>query len=110
MTAMTETMKPATMMLPTWMYRQIITDDTAKAVWCFCGAPAVSYCNGSQFVCHGGGHFGMSMVMLKPRAEEQGFLEEQCRLARERLRAEIEAERHRNEDDVKGDSYDLQRG
>jgi len=45
------------MMLPQWMYRQIITDDSVKAVWCFCGAPAISYCNGSQFVCYGGGHF-----------------------------------------------------
>lgn len=75
------------MNLPQWMYRQIITDESVKAVWCFCGKPAVSYCNGLQFVCDGGGHFGTPMVMLKPR-REQRFLVEQCRKAREALRAE----------------------
>jgi hypothetical protein len=82
---------PPQMLLPQWMYRQIITDHTVKAVWCFCGAPAISYCNGSQFVCYGGGHFGMPMVMLKRRAGGQAFVEAQCRKGRERLRAEIEA-------------------
>jgi len=43
------------MNLPSWMYSQIITDKTTKAVWCYCGAPAITYCNGSQFVCDGGG-------------------------------------------------------
>lgn len=83
---------PAQMMLPQWMYRQIISDDSVKAVWCYCGAPAITYCNGLQFVCHGGGHFGVPMVMLKPRAEEQAFLEEQCAKARELLRQQIEQE------------------
>lgn len=72
------------MNLPSWMYRQIINDKTTKAVWCFCGAPAISYCNGSQFVCNGGGHFGMPMVILKPR-REQAFLNRQCALARKAL-------------------------
>lgn len=70
------------MQLPSWMYKQIINDETVKSVWCFCGAPAVSYCNGSQFVCDGGGHFGMPMVTLKPRPDEQKYLEKTCAKAR----------------------------
>jgi hypothetical protein len=93
-TASTEPMKlaPPEMMLPQWLYHQIISDPTAKAVWCHCNAPAVSYCNGLQFVCHGGGHWGVPMKALKPRPEEQVFLEEQCAKGRERWRQETEAE------------------
>ena len=74
------------MNLPSWMYHQIINDPKPRAVWCFCGKPAITYCNGLQFVCDGGGHFGVPMVTLKPR-REQRFLEEQCRLARARQKA-----------------------
>lgn len=87
MTATTE--QPPQMLLPQWMYRQIISDKTTTAVWCFCGAPAITYCNGLQFVCHGGSHFGVPMVMLKPRAEEQAFLDERCHKGRELLRQQI---------------------
>jgi hypothetical protein len=93
MTTITTTNEqPPQMLLPQWMYRQIISDDSVKAVWCFCGAPAITYCNGLQFVCHGGGHFGVPMVMLKPRAEEQEFLEQQCAKGRELLRQQVESE------------------
>jgi len=81
------------MNLPQWMYRQIISDDSALSVWCFCGAPAITYCNGLQFVCDGGGHFGVPMVTLKSRPEEQEFLNEQRAKGLELLRQQIEAER-----------------
>jgi len=67
--------------LPSWMYRQIINDKAPKTVWCFCGAPAITYLNGLQFVCDGGGHFGTPMVRLKPR-REQRFLNQQIAKAR----------------------------
>lgn len=81
---------PSQMLLPQWMYRQIIHDPSVTAVWCFCKRPALTYCNGLQFVCHGGGHFGVPMKALKPRPEEQSFVERQCSIARELERAKHE--------------------
>lgn len=85
------TTTPTRMLLPQWMYRQIIHDPSVKAVWCFCKRPALTYCNGLQFVCHGGGHFGVPMKALKPRPEEQAFVERQCSIARELERAKHES-------------------
>lgn len=67
--------------LPQWMYDQIVTDKTRKAVWCYCGAHAISYCNGLQFVCFSG-HAGVPMKQLQPRPEDQLFLNRQAARAR----------------------------
>ena len=80
-----------TIQLPLWMYRQIINDDTAKAVWCYCDAQAISYGNGMQFVCLRG-HWGVPMKTLRPRPDEQVFLDEQRTKGRESLRIQFEAE------------------
>lgn len=43
---------------------------------------------GSQFVCDGGGHFGMPMVTLKPRPEYQKQLEIACKDALAKARGD----------------------
>ena|SRR5688572_10463271 len=86
----TEPIPAGSTLLPHWMYSQIISDDSARTVWCYCDAPAISYCRGLQFVCLRG-HAGVPGKMLKPRNEQKWFDEQRAK-ALEMARQQAEEE------------------